>query len=85
MHVFLLFRKIIVTFATVEHRAQGRTELAMKYLPHLQPSSAWSCLRRWINHNRELREELQKLGYDGRQRVFTPRQVEAIMRYLGEP
>ncbi|MBR2101534.1 MAG: DUF4248 domain-containing protein [Bacteroidales bacterium] len=40
---------------------------------------------RWINYNRELREELQKLGYDGRQRVFTPRQVEAIMRYLGEP
>ena len=63
----------------------GRTELACIYSPRLTPQAAWRKLRLWISLNRELSLELTALGYDGHHRTFTPRMVQAITHYLGEP
>ena len=69
-------------FTTHEY---GRTELACLYAPDLTPQSAWRKLRMWISLNSDLTMRLAELGYDGRRRSFTPRQVAAIAAYLGEP
>ncbi len=66
-------------------REYGRTELATRYCPTLNPDSAWRKLKRWINLNRDLTQELQALGYTPSQRSFTPKMVSRIMYYLGEP
>lgn len=66
-------------------RQYGRTELAQCYFPHLTPHAAWQKLRRWIELNPVLRQELHA-GFDGRGlRGFTPRQVALIVEQLGEP
>ena len=63
----------------------GRTELAQLYCPRLTADAAWRKLKRWIALNGDLTQELQKLGYTHSQRTFTPRMVEHIFYYLGEP
>ena len=66
-------------------RIYGRTELAQLYCPRLTADAAWRKLKRWIALNGDLTQELQKLGYTHSQRTFTPRMVEHIFYYLGEP
>ena len=63
----------------------GRTELAQRYCPLLTPDAAWRKLKRWINLNTELTAQLRELGYTPSQRSFTPKMVEHIFHYLGEP
>ena len=63
----------------------GRTELAQRYCPLLTPDAAWRKLKRWITLNHDLTQELQQLGYTPSQRSFTPKMVEQIFYYLGEP
>jgi hypothetical protein len=63
----------------------GVTELALVYNPDCLPKTAAWRLRCWIDHNRELNESLSRLGWKKGNRLFTPLQVEAIVRYLGEP
>ena len=63
----------------------GRTELAQRYCPQLTPDAAWRKLKRWINLNTELTAQLRELGYTPSQRSFTPKMVEQIFHYLGEP
>ena len=64
-------------------RAYGRTELALKYSPDSTPQAAWRRLRGWLEQPL-LKQNLQRLGYDGRQRVFSPRQVALIISWLGD-
>ena len=66
-------------------RAWGRTELAQAYFPDLGGVSAWRKLRGWIALCAPLAAELARLGYDGRRRSFTPREVAAIFYFIGEP
>lgn len=66
-------------------RTYGRTELAQLYCPDLTAGAAWRKLKRWIGLNRDLTQKLQKLGYTHSQRTFTPKMVEHIFYYLGEP
>ena len=66
-------------------RIYGRTELAQLYCPELTADAAWRKLKRWIELNRDLAQELQKLGYTHSQRTFTPKMVACIFYYLGEP
>ena len=71
---------------TFEIRAYGRTELARLYFPLLRPQSAWEKLKLWILLNHELRRQLtDDLGVLPRVRTFTRRQVELIVRELGQP
>ena len=66
-------------------RTFGRTELAQLYSPDLTAEAAWKKLKRWISLNVDLTRELQKLGYTHSQRTFTPKMVEHIFNFLGEP
>ena len=60
-------------------------ELAMAYAPELSNNAARKRLKKWLNINPQLMQSLREAGYRDRQRVLTPRQVEVIYEYLGEP
>ena len=66
-------------------RAWGRMELAQAYFPTIGGPSAWRKLCGWIELCKPLSDELARLGYNHRRRTFTPREVEAIFHYIGEP
>ena len=66
-------------------RAYGRTELAQEYNPHLAPSTAWHRLKDWIDRYPGLAAHLRELGYADKSRSWTPAQVAAIVKALGEP
>lgn len=66
-------------------RIYTKAELAHLYNPQLTTKSALQVLRRWILHNQELHNRLTRIGYQDRNRSFTPRQVETLVEFLGEP
>ena len=70
--------------AMSNYKERGRMELAMLYFPQLSGKKAWLKLKSWIEYCQPLAKELAQLGYTGRQRTFTPRQVNRIVHYLGE-
>ena len=61
------------------------SQLAMAYAPEISAAAASNRLRQWLSINPQLMQSLRKAGYRDRQRVLTPRQVEVIYEYLGEP
>ncbi|MCC8153769.1 MAG: DUF4248 domain-containing protein [Tannerellaceae bacterium] len=66
-------------------KTYGLQELALCYFPHSAPGSASGQLKRWLTHNPALHQELTQAGYQKGQHLFTPRQVETIIRHLGPP
>jgi len=66
-------------------RGYGKGELAMLYMPGICRSGALKQFNRWIERNTRLTAELIETGYDGAERIFTPKQVELIVEYIGEP
>jgi len=76
------FRNFVLAMSNYKER--GRMELAMLYFPQLSGKKAWLKLKSWIEYCQPLAKELAQLGYTGRQRTFTPRQVNRIVHYLGE-
>lgn len=68
-----------------EPRAMSKSELAAMYFPASQPKTALNHLMAWIKRCRPLMDRLQALGYRTQDKWLTPRQVEAVMYYLGEP
>ncbi|WP_321437508.1 DUF4248 domain-containing protein [uncultured Bacteroides sp.] len=68
-----------------ELRSYSKTELSRKYNPLLCDRSAQRTLIKWIERNRELSERLLSTGFSKMDRLFTPRQVELIVSFLGEP
>ena len=66
------------------YKERGRMELAQLYFPQLGGIAAWKKLQHWISICQPLKDELRQLGYTGKQRTFTPRQVNCIVHYLGE-
>ena len=65
-------------------RTYKHQELALLYLPHCTPQSAGTLFSRWLRAP-GLRAQLEAVGYQARQRIFTPKQVAIIVDYLGEP
>ena len=61
------------------------TDLALQYFPRSTKRSASEQLRRWMRLNPDLQAELAALHFQPRQRVLTPLQHEAVVRWLGEP
>lgn len=59
--------------------------LGCLYSPDITPAVASRRLKAWITRNPQLVAELQQTGWNNRQRVLTPRQVDCIVRVLGEP
>lgn len=67
-------------FSTTTKRA-----LAAEYFPGARPHTATCHLMSWITRCKPLLRELEASGYQPRQKRLTPRQVRAIVEYLGEP
>ena len=58
----------------------GRTELAQRYFPFIQPKSAWEKLRALLAEDPAL-SHLARL----RRRTFLPAEVNIIYQHLGQP
>lgn len=68
-----------------ELKSYSKTELSKMYNPMLCNRSALRILMLWIDHNKELKKSLVSAGFTPTLRVFTPKQVELIISFLGEP
>lgn len=66
-------------------RAYTKKELALMYFPESYPRTAVNHLMVWIRRCDPLWEELLKMGYRKTCKAFSPKQVKAIVDYLGEP
>lgn len=66
-------------------RTYTKAELAHLYNPTVCLKVALQILRRWIVYNLPLLHELEEEGYRARNRLLSPRQVQTIVHYLGEP
>ncbi len=66
-------------------RTYGYGELALLYFPKSSKQSASVQLRRWILRNNKLEKELIDAGFKPRQKVLTPKQVEIVVKTIGEP
>ena len=60
--------------------SMGRTELAQRYFPYIQPRSAWLKLKSLLSEDPTL-SHLTKL----RRRTFLPAEVNIIYQHLGQP
>lgn len=63
--------------------AYSKEELAMLYNPTYCISNAIYTLAAWIRHNKALKGELEKVGYNKYRRTFTPLEVKVLVKYLG--
>lgn len=66
-------------------RTYTKTELALLYSPHSTPSTALQCLTRWMKQCQPLMAELATMGYNKYRHILFRREVEAIVKHLGEP
>ena len=66
-------------------RPYSKKELALMYFPESSPRCAVKHLNAWIKQCKQLWDELQQMGYESKSKNFTPRQVSAIVYYLGSP
>ncbi len=66
-------------------RSYGYGELALLYFPKSTKKSASVQFGRWIRINGELQSKLKLNLFRKGQKLLTPKQVELITSYLGEP
>jgi len=66
-------------------RTYAKHELAHLYNPQSPYSTAMDLFRKWINNNPDLRRELDATYPTPKAKYLSPRQVEIIFKYLGEP
>lgn len=66
-------------------RVYTKVELALLYNPSQSMMVAINTLSRWIRMNSLLTKELHAIGYNKFRHSFTPREVELIFKYMGEP
>lgn len=62
-----------------------KSELALRYMPHVTPAAARRTLRQWIEKNVDLRLALDRTGYTDKAILLTPGQVWLHYHYLGPP
>ena len=63
----------------------NKGELAMLYFPDRSKANASRMFLRWMNQCKGLIPELQKHGYGSPRRFYSHKEVEIIVKYLGEP
>jgi hypothetical protein len=66
-------------------RSYGYGELAQLYFPLISKKSASNQFRKWIKHNRELQKQLSLTEFSPGQKILTPKQVEIMVKIIGEP
>ena len=68
-----------------EMRAYDKAELALLYCPGRSEETALKTMMRWIRQCEPLMEALDAIGYNCRRHRFLRREVEQIVRHLGDP
>ena len=68
-----------------KNRSTTLRRLGRQYSPDVTPEVASRRLKQWIVGNPVLLGLLHENGWTASRRVLTPRQVEQIVRILGEP
>jgi hypothetical protein len=66
-------------------RSYGYGELAQLYFPNVAKKSASVQLRRWILNNKKLQTQLSWAGFSKGKKILSPKQVEIITMFLGNP
>ena len=66
-------------------RAYSKKELALLYFPDSMPTTAVRHMMATIRRCDMLWEELLAMGYYPNRKTFTPREVMAIVKWLGAP
>lgn len=66
-------------------KTYSKGELAALYMPDSAIEVARKHLCAWIKHNEALQEELKAAGYSPSAKLLTPKQVQIIFKYVGEP
>ncbi len=66
-------------------KAYSKKELALLYFPDSTPRAAVNHLMAMVKRNDMLWDELQEAGYYSNRKTFTPREVRAIIDWLGAP
>ena len=67
------------------YRSYTKTELALLYSPCSTPATVLQCLTRWMKQCRPLMAELASMGYNKFRHTLLRKEVETIVKYLGEP
>ena len=68
-----------------KNRSFSWLELGILYSPMLTPAAASRRLKAWVLANKVLVALLNAVGWNRKQRVMTPKQVECIVEILGRP
>ena len=67
-------------------QSYSKSALARKYFPEAASAhTAVNHLMAWIKRCRPLAEALSATGYQKLAKTFTPKEVDLIIEYLGEP
>lgn len=66
-------------------KSYSKMDLARIYNPQLCDRTAQYTFIKWLDKNVKLMQELLNTGYSRTDRFFTPKQVQLIVEYLGEP
>lgn len=66
-------------------RTMKKATLASLYFPDDSVEAAKQHLRRWMAYCKPLTEELRGMGYNPSLHSFMKREVEVIIKHLGEP
>jgi hypothetical protein len=69
----------------MENRTYAKQELAQLYFPGHNPHAAVQNFNYMITHCKPLKEALRGTHAPRFAKMFTPRQVQLITEYLGEP
>ena len=62
-----------------------KQDLAMAYFPDRSKESAGKLLAREIHTNEPLMDELSKTAYSPKRKLLSPKQLQIIFSFLGEP
>ena len=63
----------------------SKQTLAMAYFPDRSKESAGKLLAREIHSNKPLMAELSKTAYSPQRKLLSPKQLQVIYAFLGEP
>lgn len=70
---------------TFKLQAYTKVELAQLYSPKSGSATALQNLYRWMRRNTALTAELEAVGYNKYRHSFLKREVDIIVKHLGEP
>lgn len=76
---------ITPTLQIMQIRAYSKQELATIYFPDTDPHAATTRLTNWIKRCGPLREAVGRCQIGKHSKFFSPKQVQLIIDYLGDP